>query len=246
MIAMVTVLIRLSTGTVFSKLPSQKTLFIFAGIVVGSLLVIASILWGLSGMHGTFSEFPRSPSLKTVWAVTKEYWLWIVIPFFLVYFVVPFFIPKEKAALAENMKKGIMVILASLFCIFPLLGWINSLEEQQTENVLHRQSTGSLSSVDCTSHSLCHLSVQANESTNQVTIPAGKQVCFESSSWDHRSELGYWTSYQGGSREEHTCTKDGVIAGTCHEPISDTFWFTPKTKIEIPGYWFVPLSASQC
>ncbi len=109
-----------------------------------------------------------------------------------------------------------------------------------------KQQQHATSAKECAKSHPCALSKQEDGSTEKVTVPEGKQVCFDSSSWDNRSRLGYRTSYQGGPEEEHTCTKEQVISGACHEPRSDAFRFVPEAGVIIPRYWFVPEGATQC
>lgn len=43
------------------------------------IALVGLVLWGLSSTLGTSSQSLQSPSLKTVWEGTKNYWHWIVL-----------------------------------------------------------------------------------------------------------------------------------------------------------------------
>jgi hypothetical protein len=94
--------------------------------------------------------------------------------------------------------------------------------------------------IECTKAHHCILREQDDGSTERVSVPKGKTLCLDGSSWDNRDKLGLRSTYQGGPEVVHTCTRGQVMSGTCREPNLDSFRFVPKEEVRIPRYWFVP------
>jgi hypothetical protein len=101
------------------------------GIVgLAAILLIFGALAFLPNSHD-IKQTLQSPSLETVWATTKDYWLWILL-FGIVAFVSLFFIPKEKEALAKKLQWVLAWVMFSLFIGFPLLAWMGFGDEKQS------------------------------------------------------------------------------------------------------------------
>ena len=83
------------------------------------------------------------------------------------------------------------------------------------------------------------LHVRTDGSTKIVSVPDGKNVCFETSFWMNLSRLGYRTSDGVGPEKPYTCTEEEVVSNTCHERIGNTFQFTPQKGVPLPRYWFM-------
>jgi hypothetical protein len=82
----------------------------------------------------------------------------------------------------------------------------------------------------------CSKSHPCTASTEKVTIPERKTVCFGAPFPDER--LGYITSYKGGSEMKPGCT-----TASC---VMDTFRFESQRGLDMPKYWLVPEGSSQC
>jgi hypothetical protein len=86
-----------------------------------SILIVVAlvglVLWGLSGTLGTPSQSLQSPSLKTVWEGTKNYWLWIVLILAIMFFL-SFFIAKPWAKALQWLS---VITAFLLFAVFPVL-----------------------------------------------------------------------------------------------------------------------------
>lgn len=108
-----------------------------------SILIVVAlvglVLWGLSGTLGTPSQSLQSPSLKTVWEGTKNYWLWIVLILAIMFFL-SFFIAKPWAK-ALQWLSAITALL--LFAVFPVLVGIRGDESPNPQACSHFGSTES-------------------------------------------------------------------------------------------------------
>lgn len=209
----------------------KKKLALGISLVAG-LLVVGVLWWWLSSPPtpnepteaGTLSQTLQSPSPKEVWEWTKNYWLWIIlilgIPFFLLYIV--------KEPWAKALQGFLAVVVTMFFVVIPLVYGIwgekaHSQQGQQQQTATH----------GCNSASPCTLVVRTDGSTKKERIPQGKSVCFEPYFWSNIQQLGYKTSYKGGTE-----SGTGVSA--------DTFWFVPEAGTKVPRYWFVPIGTQQC
>ncbi|MBI5405724.1 hypothetical protein HY972_01670 [Candidatus Kaiserbacteria bacterium] len=96
----------------------RTTLLVVGGIV----LLIAVIAW-VQGTPGTLSQALQSPSLKTVWTATKDYWLWIVL-IFCIFFVLLFFVSKDWEPKAQKLQRVLVALVLMFFVVVPLVDWI--------------------------------------------------------------------------------------------------------------------------
>ncbi|MBU6388673.1 hypothetical protein KGQ72_02285 [Patescibacteria group bacterium] len=201
----------------------QRPLFIVLGV-----LGIAVLLY--FGVHSSSLE---SPSLKTVWEATINHWFLILLVLGLAYILLSI-IPKDAGAVAKAkvLKGAIVWLVPILFVGIPLvyLIWGDKPVAPQTASATPK----------CTSIHPC------DGSTERVSIPKGKRVCFDDSFWDNLDRLGYTTSYQGGPEKKYGCTREQVISGVCHERTGDTFRFIPAKGVQPPRYWFTDEGGSEC
>ncbi len=205
-----------------------------------TLLVIAALIAVLYfGVHASSFE---SPSLGTVWAFTKNHWLWILLAGGLVC-MVPSFVPDKQKGRAEGLQLFIVLAVFLLFTALPVANAIWG--DKEPGSSPQRQHYSAAPQEDCTKSRPCVPVLRANGSTDKVTVPPGKGVCFEPSFWDNIRWLGYTTSYQGGREKRYECTREQVLAGTCHEKTGDAFRFVPEDGVPLPHYWFAQ-SGSNC
>ncbi len=137
----------------------------------------------------------------------------------------------------SNLVRTIMIVIAIV------LG-INAIQRNRGDGknipMAHKAIRIAPSECDLTRATYLHtLHVQADGSTKIVSIPEGKNVCFEASFWDNLERLGYRTSDGVGPEKLYRCTQEEVASGTCNERFGTTFQFTPGKGVPLPKYWFV-------
>jgi hypothetical protein len=94
-------------------------------VIVGVIVLIIVVMWGVWGTHGTLSRSLQSPSLETVGETAKNYWLWILIVGGAIWVFLSF-IPKEKEPLAKKLQWVLVAAMVILFIGAPVGGWFMS------------------------------------------------------------------------------------------------------------------------
>jgi hypothetical protein len=117
--------------------------------------------------------------------------------------------------------------------------------KQKNQNVEPQTVAGPLLTLTCDTNHPCVLHEQ-NGLTVLVSVPGGKNVCFDDSFWENIELIGFRTSYRGSDEEPYTCTREQVISGVCQKRNYDKFRFVPKNGTSIPRYWFIDRSQSRC
>jgi hypothetical protein len=257
------ILVALVAIVVLVKYPTHaKKVFASAGEIVSSATAGASksqddqkrstkrwsIALGLAGLvivgFGLYGSSFESPSLVAAAGWVRNHWLWLIILWAIIAALIAL---NTTGAVAKTLQWVAGSVMVSLFIVFPLLVWTGFGGEKQPEQ---RQPTANASLhqrpalTDCTAHQPCSLTVQKNGSTEMVSIPPGKDACFDLSFWGNIGRLGYKTSYRG-IETEYRCTREQVLSGACTKQVMDSFRFTPEAGVEVPRHWFVPLG-TQC
>ncbi len=201
-----------------TKLFTSKN-FLFFLLAVGILILAFWMPWSTL----------ESPSLSTVSATAKKYWLWILgVSSVLLLLTL---LMKKGNEWRQALQVGVGLMLLSLFVVIPALSWIPS----------------SLSSGGCVKGHPCVPSLYSDGSSSVVDVPKGKTACFDPWMWQRLDEVGLVISYQaaGVPKMPFPCSAKDVYGGNC-TAIYDKFSFKPPQKTPLPNYWFVASGSLQC
>lgn len=142
-----------------------------------------------------------------------------------------------KVDISKDMSNLVRIIMITIAII---MGINAATPTRGKKNTLVYKPNRGVPECDITRATHLHtLHVQADGSTEAVSVPDGKNVCFEASFWNNLNRLGYKTGV--GSKKKlrlYTCTREGVISGTCRERVGNIFQFTPQKGVILPRYWF--------
>jgi hypothetical protein len=132
-------------------------------------------------------------------------------------------LPKVRHLLLATAAVGIIVLQINKW-------W----DDYKAEEALNKES-------HCTTEHHCQTVYEhTGTSSDVVSVPKTKKVCFDAWLWSELETLKF-TTFQKGSEQGklYPCSKDQVMNGTCHAMLFDRFQFNPKEKIDLPNYWFV-------
>jgi hypothetical protein len=181
--------------------------------VTGMLPNSKPIRYGIVGLavilliFGALALFPnshdvkqalQSPSLKTVWAATKDYWLWVLLVG-VAAFVSLSFLPKEKETLAKTLKWVLAWMVFCLFIVFPLLVWMGFGEQPKGPQIPAEQRVKSVvcPDVNARENRKCLLTTTWSNWIQFADGAAdnGKQLCFtQGAQFERKDENGtsFW------------------------------------------------------
>lgn len=224
---------------IWTKKISSRNLFWTAAILI-PLLLVGCVWW--------FWDSILKLS-QTIFHPTFADMLKVAIPFAIVIATIVIFTYLFKGDWATKIRKvalSVVVLFVGITLLLLYADW-GTIGASSSHQVQQPTAAAISAPQECTKSHHCSPIMLADGSTEKVPVPVGKTACFDSFSWDNRSEIGLRTSRQGGPEEEHTCTREEVIAGTCHETPGDAFRFVPKTTgIRLPQYWFIEVGQSAC
>ena len=99
--------------------------------------------------------------------------------------------------------------------------------------------------LDCVSGSPCTLTLADDGTTVPVSVPPGKNPCFDKSFSDNLDRLGFQTSYHSNQFTDYLCTKE-TLGGQCGARYVDRFRFRPQPGTPLPRYWFIGAGERRC
>lgn len=194
------------------------------------LLVVVGLVVFFQGIYS--SEW-KTPSFSAVGSWSWGHWLQLLVLWGIGSALLA--LNKEKLGAAVSALQSLFTGIAVMaFLVCPVIGWFEGSSSAPKPQTVKKPV------VECSKVHHCVLHEQDDGSTERVSVPKGKALCLDGSSWDNRDKLGLRSTYQGGAEVAHTCSKGQVISGTCREPNLDSFRFVPKGEVRIPRYWFVP------
>lgn len=193
--------------------------------------IVLAVIGLVVFFQGVYLSEWKSPSFTTVGNWSWSHWL----PLLVLWGIGAALLALNKKALvtAEPILQSLLAgIMAMLFLVCPVIGWFEGPSTPRPQAAISAPQ-------ECSKVHHCVLREQDDGSTERVSVPKGKTLCLDGSSWNNRDKLGLRSTYQGGPEVVHTCTRDQVVSGTCREPNLDSFRFVPKEEVRIPRYWFV-------
>ena len=106
--------------------------YLLLAVITLVIVLFAVGLWKLWNSLDTLSQFLKSPSLKTINAFTKDYWLWILIVGTISYVLLSFISKKELT----KMLRGVVALTVFLLFIgFPVIGWFAETDSHEQKQL---------------------------------------------------------------------------------------------------------------